>query len=284
MVSRITTIAFEGIEAIPIDVQCQLGNGLPNFMLVGLADKAVAESRERVRSALLAIGLSLPPKRITVNLAPADRAKEGSHYDLPIALALLSALEILPPLVGEKYVAMGELSLDGRLAPVGGALAAAMTAHAQDKGLICPEPQGGEAAWSGATVLAPDCLLALINHFKGLRILARPEAKLAEANGEIRNLADVKGQESAKRALEISAAGNHNFLMVGPPGSGKSMLAARIPGLLPPLEPEEALEASLIHSIADMLPQGRLLRHRPYRAPHFNLSVAAMVGGGCEFH
>src|SRR5579859_5331623 len=280
MLTRIATVAFQGIEVIPIDVQCQLASGLPAFTLVGLADKAVTESRERVRAALAAIGLSLPPKRITVNLAPADRQKEGSHYDLPIALALLCAIEVLPATLGEAYVAMGELALDGGIAPVGGALAAAIAAHGMGRGLICPAAQGAEAAWSGAEILAPPSLLSLVNHVKGRQTLARPTPLMAEEGAAGLDFADVKGQESAKRALEIAAAGNHNILMIGPPGSGKSMLAARLPGILPPLDPDEALEASLIHSLGDILPQGRLLRHRPFRAPHHNASAAALVGGG----
>ena len=280
MLTRISTVAFQGIETVPIDVQCQLASGLPAFTLVGLADKAVTESRERVRAALAAIGLSLPPKRITVNLAPADRQKEGSHYDLPIALALLCAIEVLPATLGEAYVAMGELALDGGIAPVGGALAAAIAAHGMGKGLICPAAQGPEAAWSGAEILAPASLISLVNHVKGRQTLARPTPLTADETAASLDFADVKGQESAKRALEIAAAGNHNILMIGPPGSGKSMLAQRLPSILPPLDPEEALEASLVHSLGEGLPQGRLLRQRPFRAPHHSASAAALVGGG----
>jgi magnesium chelatase family protein len=280
MLTRIATFAFQGIEVLPVEVQCQLGGGLPAFALVGLADKAVTESRERVRAALSAIGLSLPPKRIILNLAPADRQKEGSHFDLPIAIALLCAIGVLPATLGESYVALGELALDGGLAPVGGALAAAIAAHGLGKGLICPAAQGPEAAWSGAEILAPASLLALVNHFKGRQMLSRPTPLIAEETAQKLDFADVKGQESAKRALEIAAAGNHNILMVGPPGSGKSMLAARLPGILPPLDPDEALEASLVHSLGEGLPQGKLLRSRPYRSPHHSASAVALVGGG----
>ena len=280
MLTRISTVAFQGIEVLPVEVQCQLAGGLPAFTLVGLADKAVTESRERVRAALSAIGLSLPPKRIILNLAPADRQKEGSHFDLPIALALLCAIGVLPATLGESYIALGELALDGGLAPVGGALAAAIAAHGMGKGLICPAAQGPEAAWSGAEILAPANLLALVNHFKGRQMLVRPTPQIAEETTQALDFADVKGQESAKRALEIAAAGSHNLLFSGPPGSGKSMLAARLPGILPPLDPDEALEASLIHSLGDGLPQGKLMRSRPFRAPHHSASAVSLVGGG----
>jgi magnesium chelatase family protein len=241
MIARIATITFQGIEVLPIDVQVQLANGLPAFTIVGLADKAVGESRERVRAALSALGLGLPPKRITINLAPADVVKEGSHFDLPIALALLIAMGVLPGEDLAHYVALGELGLDGTLAPVAGVLPAAMAASSSERGLICPAQQGGEAAWAGIEVLAPASLLALINHFKGSQILSAPVAEMAEDSGVLLDMKDIKGQESAKRALEVAAAGGHNLLMIGPPGSGKSMLAARLPGLLPPLSPEEAL-------------------------------------------
>ena len=280
MTSHIATVAFQGIDCLEIDVQAQLANGLPAFTIVGLPDKAVGESRERVRAALNGMGLSLPPKRITINLAPADVLKEGSHFDLPIAVALLAAMGILPGDALAGYTVLGELGLDGAVAPVAGVLAAAIGASSQGRGLICPASQGGEAAWAGIEVLAPPTLLALINHFKGAQMLSRPLPELAESVPDFLDLRDVKGQESAKRALEVAAAGGHNLLMIGPPGSGKSMLAARLPGLLPPLTPAEALEVSMIHSVAGVLNQGRLLRQRPFRDPHFSASVAALTGGG----
>jgi magnesium chelatase family protein len=280
MAARVATVAFHGIEVLPIDVQAQLTGGLPYFAVVGLPDKAVGESRERVRAALSALGLALPAQRIIVNLAPADVAKEGSHFDLPIAMALLVAMGILPVEEVSGFAALGELGLDGSLAPVAGVLPAAIAASAEGRGLICPAAQGGEAAWSGTEVLAPASLLALINHFKGSQLLARPVPQLAEDAASPLDLKDIKGQETAKRALEIAAAGAHNLLMIGPPGSGKSMLAARLPGLLPPLSPAEALEVSMIHSVAGALDQGRLLRRRPFRDPHHSASVAALVGGG----
>jgi magnesium chelatase family protein len=282
VVSRVKTVAFQGIDVLDIDVQVQILNGMPQFTLVGLPDKAVGESRERVRSALYALGLALPPKRITVNLAPADVLKEGSHFDLPIALALLAAMDVLSGEEIDRYIALGELALDGALTPVAGVLPAAVNASAHGRGLICPAASGGEAAWAAdIEILAAPTLLALINHFKGSQVLSPPEPKLAAANGAaIPDLGDVKGQETAKRALEIAAAGGHNLLMMGPPGSGKSMLAARLPGLLPPLSAVEALEVSMVHSVSGLLAGGGLLRQRPFRDPHHSASLPALVGGG----
>ncbi len=281
MVAHVGTVAFQGIEALPVDVQVQLASGLPAFTVVGLPDKAVAESRERVRGALGAIGLALPPKRITVNLAPADLPKEGSHYDLPIAIGLLLAMDVLPTDELSEFNAVGELSLDGALTPIAGVLPAAMAAKAQGRGLICPGEQGGEGAWAGdLRVLAPGNLLALINHFKGSQVLPQPVPELADEMDAHMDLADIKGQESAKRALEVAAAGGHNLLLIGPPGAGKSMLAERLPGILPPLDAAEALEVSMIASIAGQLGDGRLRRRRPFRNPHHSSSMAAMIGGG----
>lgn len=281
-IARIPTFAFAGIEAVPVEVQVQLAQGLPAFLVVGLPDKAVAESKERVRAALTAIGLSLPPKRVIVNLAPADLLKEGSHFDLPIALGVLAAMEVIPRDAIAEFAALGELALDGTLAPVAGVLPAAIAAGARELGLICPGPQGPEAAWAGTVeVLAPADLPALINHFAGRQLLTAPALPPAEAEPwRGPDLAEVRGQESAKRALEIAAAGALNLLMVGPPGAGKSMLAARLPGLLPDLTPAEALEVSLVHSVAGMLSGGKLIRRPPFRDPHHSASVPALVGGG----
>ncbi len=281
MVARVGTVAFQGIDTLGIDVQVQMAGGLPAFTVVGLPDKAVGESRERVRSALGAMGLALPPKRITVNLSPADVLKEGSHFDLPIALGLLVAMGVLPADELARYTVLGELALDGAIAPVAGVLPAAIAAAAESRGIICPAATGGEAAWAdGIEVLAPATLLALINHFKGSQVLTPPEPQLAEDGMATPDLADIKGQETAKRALELCAAGAHNLLMLGPPGAGKSMLAQRLPGILPSLDPREALEVSMIHSVAGMLDGGRLSRRRPFRDPHHSASLAAMVGGG----
>ena len=283
MVARAATVAFQGIDVVEVDVQVQVSPGMPSFRVVGLPDKAVAESQERVRAAFHALGLALPPKRITVNLAPADLLKEGSHFDLPIALGLMAALGAVPPEEAANFVALGELALDGRLTAVAGVLPAAMHAAERGLGLLCPAAQGGEAAWAeGVEILAPDSLVAVINHFKGSQLLARPEPALAEAGAAGLDLLDIKGQETAKRALEVAAAGGHNLLLIGPPGAGKSMLAQRLPGLLPPLTPAEALEVSMIHSVAGLLEGGRLLRRRPFRDPHHSASQPALVGGGLK--
>lgn len=282
MVARINTVAFQGIDVQPVDVQVQISNGLPAFTIVGLPDKAVAESKERVRAALHALGIALPPKRLTVNMAPADLAKEGSHFDLPIALGLLAAMEVIPKEELERCVVLGELSLDASIRAVAGILPAAMHASANDNSLICPFDCGGEAAWAGdLDILAPNDLLQLINHIKGTQVMNRPEARLQDEDGRmLPDLSAVKGQESAKRALEIAAAGGHNLLMIGPPGSGKSMLASCMPAILPPLSPKEALEVSMIHSLAGSLPDGGLLKHRPFRDPHHSASLPALIGGG----
>jgi magnesium chelatase family protein len=281
MTTRTSTVAFQGIDCLEIDVQVQISAGMPAFTIVGLPDKAVGESRERVRAAFTSIGLSLPPKRITVNLAPADLLKEGSHFDLPIACGLLAGMGVLPADEVMGYVALGELGLDGSISAVAGVLPAAIAAAEAEKGLICPAAQGGEAAWAGEVeVLAPPSLLALINHFKGTQILAAPVPHVLDDEPAPLDIKDIKGQETAKRALEVAAAGGHNLLMIGPPGSGKSMLARRLAGLLPPLEAAEALEVSMIHSVAGQLADGKLLKSRPFRDPHHSASVPSLVGGG----
>ena len=281
MVARAFTVAFEGVQARIVEVQCAVAAGMPYFGLVGLPDKAVSEAKERVRAALASMSIALPSKRIIVNLSPADLPKEGSHFDLPIALALLAALEIIPKDEVEGTLALGELSLDGRLIPVLGALPAAMAAAEDHRTLLCPRACGPEAAWVGACqVLGADTLDEVVRHYTGQQPLTPAEAGEVHLEQGSRDLRDVKGQERAKRALEIAAAGRHHLLMVGTPGSGKSMLAARLPGILPPLSPIEALETSMIHSLAGILSEGGISRARPFCEPHHTASMAAIVGGG----
>ena len=281
MAARVMTLAFSGVEAVRVDVQVQFTRGESKFFLVGMGDKAVSESRERVRAAFVGMGLALPAKRIIANLAPADLPKEGSHYDLPIALAIMAAMGIIPPDVLEDWAAVGELALDGRITAITGALPAAVAAGAMGLGLICPEACGPEAAWAGETrILAAPSLIALVNHFRGTQILSPPQPGSLLDGERVPDLRDVKGQENAKRALEIAAAGGHNLSFIGPPGSGKSMMAARLPGLLPPLTPEELLQTSMIHSVAGLIARGQLTRARPFRSPHHSASMAALTGGG----
>jgi magnesium chelatase family protein len=250
--------------------------------VVGLADKAVSEARERVRSALVASGLALPARRITVNLAPADLPKEGSHYDLPIALGLMAAIGAIPHDALSGFTVLGELGLDGSIAPVAGVLPAAIGANARGEGLICPASCGAEAAWASPEmeIIAASSLIQLANHFRGTQVLGRPQPKMRAPDDATLDLADIKGQESAKRALEIAAAGGHNLLMCGPPGAGKSMLAARLPTILPPLSPAELLEVSMIASVAGQIAEGALTNRRPFRSPHHSASMPALVGGG----
>ncbi len=281
MVARAYTVAFEGVEARPVEVQCAVTPGVPAFSLVGLPDKAVSEARDRVRIALSSMAIALPAKRITINLSPADLPKEGSHFDLPIALSLLAALEIIPKDAVEGTTSLGELSLDGSLIPVIGALPAAMSAAEEDRMLLCPHGSGAEAAWVGAAqVIGAASLADVVRHYTGQSPLAPAEPGEVVSGSTARDLLDVKGQERAKRALEIAAAGRHHVMMVGAPGSGKSMLAARLPGILPPLTAPEALETSMIHSLAGLLDEGGINRTRPFREPHHTASMAAIVGGG----
>ena len=279
--------AFCGIDATPVKVEVQLSTGLPSFLIVGLPDKAVAESRERVRAALSAMGLALPAKRIVVNLAPANLAKEGSHFDLPIALALLCVMGVVPYDMASRYAALGELSLDGGINPVCGVLSAGISAHDLSLGLICPRAQGVEARWASDAmdILAADSLPALVNHFRGQQILTPvelPDLGRDTSGTPTLDLADVRGMESPKRALEIAAAGGHSLLMSGPPGAGKSMLAARLPSILPNLTAEEILEVSRIHSVSGLLADGHPIMRPPFRDPHHSTSQAALGGGGAR--
>ncbi|MEM9755316.1 MAG: YifB family Mg chelatase-like AAA ATPase [Pseudomonadota bacterium] len=275
------TVTFQGLEPRRVEVQCAVTPGLPGFAVVGLPDKAVSEARERVKASLAAMAIALPSKKITVNLAPADLPKEGSHFDLPIALALLAAIGIVPRERLSEALALGELTLDGRLNPVIGALPAALAAGEDGRALLCPAASGAEAAWVGATPVygAADLgmLLAHLTDRKPIEPMSPGEVTRTSPAGDF---AEVRGQDRAKRALEIAAAGRHHVLMVGPPGSGKSMLAARMPSILPPLEPDEALETSMVHSLAGLLDAGGINRTRPFREPHHTASMAAIIGGG----
>jgi magnesium chelatase family protein len=284
MVAHISTVSFEGIRPVAVDVQVHMSSGLPYFGIVGLPDKAVGESKDRVRSALNSIGLALPPSRIIINLAPADVTKEGSHYDLAIAMGLLVSMGVVGADSVAEYVVMGELALDAGIARASGVLPSAIYASSIGKGIICPKANGVEACWAGdIDILAPNNLLELVNHFKCTQTLKRPEISNA-ANDDSAisypDLRDIKGQESAKRALEVVASGGHNLLMIGPPGSGKSMLASRLPGIIPGLDSREMLDVSMIASITGQLGDGNIRRIRPFRDPHHNCSMAAMVGGG----
>jgi len=283
VVALVKTVAYLGLDARNVEVQCQVAPGLPRYAIVGLPDKAVSESRERVQSALAAMGLALPPKRITINLSPADLPKDGSHYDLPIALALLAAMGVTDAEQLADWMAVGELALDGRIVPSPGVLLAALHASQEEVGLICPVAQGPEAKWaSGVPVLAAPDLVSLLNHLKGTQQLSEPPRGEVELAPPMADLKQVKGQEIARRALEIAAAGGHNLLMVGPPGAGKSLLASCLPGILPELTPTEALEVSMVASVAGLLDGGKISRQRPFRAPHHSASMAALTGGGIE--
>lgn len=282
MLATTYTVAFYGIDVLKISTEVQVTNGMPAFIIVGLADKAIAESRERVRSALHSLGLELPAKHITVNLAPADVVKEGTHYDLPIIMALMASMGVINPQQITDYFMMGELGLDGSIRPVSGILPAAVCASRSKMGLICPFEQGMEGSWGKPkSLLTPQNLIQLLNYFKNQIEIPFPKKDVIdEITNDCVDLSEIKGQETAKRALEIAAVGGHNLLMIGPPGSGKSMLARRLPTILPPMTQDEILEVSQIHSVAGKLKEGKLITQRPYRTPHHSATTPSMVGGG----
>lgn len=284
MVSTIKTFTFVGIKAIAVDVEVKISSGRTIFNIVGLPDKALAESRERIRAAINSIGLEMPAKRITVNLAPADLEKEGSHFDLAIALGILAEMAIIDKFELENYYCLGELSLNGRIKPVNGILSAAITANELNGNIICPKESGSEAIYASKdiNILAPNNILQLINHFKGTQILSQPEQNFKYNSPSYPCLSEVRGQKRAKRALEIAASGGHNMLMIGPPGSGKSMISSRLNGILPELTLDEMLEVNMINSISGNIQDGQLITERPFRAPHHSCSMPAMVGGGIK--
>lgn len=282
----LNSIIFNGMDVTKIDVQIQLSPGFarPEFKIIGLADRAVKESAERIRNALAALNLSLPSKNLTVNLSPADIEKTGSHFDLPILCGILCAMDILPKEEMTKYVIIGEIGLDGAIVRTGGVLPASVWANDNGLGVICPGIQGGEARWAGHTnILAPNHVLDLINHFCGTQILPLPSMiEVTNRSDKVGDLSEVHGQEAAKRALEIAAAGGHAMLMVGPPGSGKTMLASRLPTIMPEMTPTEILETSIIYSIAGKLDNQSLIANRPFRSVHHTASPVALAGGGSD--
>lgn len=284
----LNSVIFNGMDATRIDVQVQLSAGLssPEFNIIGLADRAVKESAERIKNVLGALNISLPPKRLTVNLSPADVEKTGSHFDLPILCGILCALGILPQDELSHYLILGEVGLNGTIVRTDGVLPASVWANKNNLGIICPGAQGAEARMSGHTnILAPNHVLELINHFKGTQILPMPEfTPAAGAPVSCGDMAEVHGQDAAKRALEIAAAGGHAMLMVGPPGSGKTMLASRLPGIMPEMTAEQILETSIIYSIAGQLDGRGLMRNRPFRSVHHTASQVALAGGGANAH
>ncbi len=271
-----------GIDAPLVTVETHLANGLPAFNIVGLPEKAVQESRDRVRSALQNSGFGFPARRITVNLAPADLPKQGSRFDLAIAIGILIAAGTLPEQAANGYELFGELSLAGDVRPVGGVLPIALAARERRVGLMLPAHDLAEAALVRGLSLYPvDHLLCVTGHLSGAQRLAAATAPgVPVVPRTLPDLVDVRGQAQARRALEVAAAGRHNLLMMGPPGSGKSMLAARLPGILPPLEEDEALQSAAIRSVAGLPFDTAAWHHRPFRAPHHTASAAALVGGG----
>lgn len=283
MLSIVKTVCFSGINVISIDVEVHFAKGQPGIAIVGLGDKAVKESIDRIRATLSTLGLILPPRRITINLAPADILKEGTHYDLPIILGILETMGIIPHNILGKYIALGEVGLDGHLRNVNGVLPASLYANTQGFGVICPSSNGKEASWGGKEmdIVSADDITQLIKHFQGIQKLERP--KISKDNFIFRttkDMADVKGQHMAKYAMIIAATGGHNILLVGSPGTGKTMLAERITTILPQLSTKEMIDVSMIHSVSGLIKDGNLSFIRPFRAPHHTTSQYALIGGG----
>nr|CAH7719608.1 unnamed protein product [Callosobruchus chinensis] len=283
MIANINTVALPGISTVNVNVQIHMANGIPAFNVVGLPDKTVAESKERIRAALNSINLLLPPKRITVNLSPADLLKEGSHYDLAIAIGLLVVMSVIPVEKVQSYIMMGEMALNGRVIPVPGVLPTAINAKKANKLVICPKGNGVDASWvNNVSILAIEKLTDIIRHFKGEQLIQPVIFNYSDAPKEKRlapGMKDIKGQVVAKRAAEIAAAGGHNMLLVGPPGTGKSMLAKRFIGLLPDLTEQEMIDVNIISSITKA--GNKIFKvTRPFREPNHSCSMPAMIEGG----
>ncbi|MBR2141169.1 MAG: YifB family Mg chelatase-like AAA ATPase [Rickettsiales bacterium] len=284
MVAKIKTFALLGTEIIDVNVEVKLSSGIVAFNIVGLPDKIVNEAKERIRASINSIGLSFPVKRLIVNLNPADVSKEGSYLDLPMAIGILIEMGIIPQEKINKYVVVGELSLDGALNKVNGILPVALGAKERGLGIICPKCCAKEALWvdENIDIVAVDDLLTLINYLNGRCEIEKPTINRKMDDTNYPDLKDVYGQRQGKRALEIAAAGGHNLLMIGPPGTGKSMLAQRILGILPELTAKEILEINIMKSISSGLNNGELVNKRPFLDPHHSCSMPAMVGGGSK--